>query len=193
LQKEIKKILIFEKEILDYVSQMLKIKINAKRIRIHGDYHLKQILFTGKDFIIINFEGPASVPFSERRIKRSAFRDVASMIWSFHYAAYVASYSEDIKSKNEIARLEQSAQQWWFYIGNKFLTSYFNMVKDSDFLPKDQNEIEFLFHFYLLEKILNETTVCLANGSPWLNIPVKGLLYFKTYIESKSGRIINLD
>ena len=185
LQKEAKKVLEFEEEMIDYIALILKDKINAKRIRIHGDYHLKQILFTGKDFIVTNFEGPVSMPLNERRMKRVALRDVASMVWSFYFAAYVASFTEDIQTKAEIAKSEQFAQQWWLYIGNRFLHSYLKSTGNSDFLPNDKNEIEYLFHFYLLEKILLELTNCLTENSPWLNIPFKGLQYMKKYLRDK--------
>ena len=186
LQKEAKKILMFEEEVIDYIALILKNKIDAKRIRIHGDYHLKQVLFTGKDFIITNFEGPVSMPLSERRMKRAALRDVASMVWSFHFAAFVASFTEDAQTKAEIARSEQFARQWWLYIGNRFLSSYLKYTQNSDFLPKDKDEFEYLFHFYLLEKILLELTNCLTESSPWLNIPFKGLQYMKMYLKGKT-------
>ncbi|MGA9291483.1 MAG: maltose alpha-D-glucosyltransferase [Ignavibacteriaceae bacterium] len=186
LQTEAKKVLEFEEEIIDYIALILRDKINAKRIRIHGDFHLRQILFTGKDFIITNFEGPSSMPFSERRMKRGALRDVASIIWSFHFAAFVASFTEDIQNKAEIAKSEQFASQWWLFIGNRFLNSYLDNVNHSDFLPEEKDEVQYLFHFYLLEKILQELTNCLKENSPWLNIPFKGLQYMKRFLKDKN-------
>ena len=58
----------------------------GQRIRCHGDYHLGQLLFTGKDFVVIDFEGETARTIGERRIKRSPLRDVASMVRSLDYA-----------------------------------------------------------------------------------------------------------
>ena len=63
-------------------------KIDAYKTRIHGDYHLGQVLFNGRDFYIIDFEGEPMHSISERRLKKTPFKDVAGMIRSFHYAAY---------------------------------------------------------------------------------------------------------
>ena len=63
-------------------------------MRIHGDLHLGQILYTGKDFAIIDFEGEPARPLSERRLKRAGLRDVAGMLRSFHYAALTSTIEQ---------------------------------------------------------------------------------------------------
>ncbi len=79
-----------EPEILSRVARLLRRRIVCSKIRTHGDFHLGQVLNTGKDFVFIDFEGEPSRSLSERKMKRCALCDVAGMIRSFHYAAHTA-------------------------------------------------------------------------------------------------------
>src|SRR2546430_7735712 len=81
------KVLDLQQEVLNRFRTVLSRKIAAKRTRIHGDFHLGQVLYTGKDYVIIDFEGEPARPLTERRIKRSPIRDVAAVLPSFHFAA----------------------------------------------------------------------------------------------------------
>ena len=77
--------------VVQVFDAFLSQRVGAVRIRCHGHLHLGQFLYTGKDFMIIDFEGESARPMSERRRKRSALRDVAAMTQSFHYAAMLGS------------------------------------------------------------------------------------------------------
>jgi maltose alpha-D-glucosyltransferase/alpha-amylase len=153
-------------------------KISAARIRCHGDYHLGQVLYTGKDFVIIDFEGEPARSLSERRIKRSPLRDVAGMIRSFKYAAHSAllhQASLGLKSE-DISALQHWAQFWHVWVSSCFLISYLNGVDQAKLLPDDQEQRRILLDTYLLEKALYEIGYELNNRPDWLEVPIQGVL-----------------
>ncbi|MEP0891454.1 maltose alpha-D-glucosyltransferase [Leptolyngbya sp. PL-A3] len=142
---------------LDRFRLILDQKISAMRTRYHGEYHLGQVLYTGKDFFIIDFEGDPSRNVSERRMKRSPLRDVASMLQSFYYAASVAFQSElesGIIHSEQSAQMQQWVQFWISWVSAAFLHSYLTTARNGTFLPKTQQELKALLDNYLLEKAI---------------------------------------
>src|SRR5256885_5326715 len=99
-RNEAREVLAAEKEILAREKRLLDRRTNAAKIRIHGDYHLGQLLYTGKDFVILDFEGEPARPLSDRKMKRSALRDVAGMMRSFQYAAYSALWQPAMREED---------------------------------------------------------------------------------------------
>lgn len=175
VRKEAVEILASEQEILSRLNKILKGKISAKKIRIHGDYHLGQVLFTGKDFVIIDFEGEPARALSERRLKRSALRDVAGMIRSFHYAAYSALIQHTSIRPEDTPLLESWVEPWYHYVSGVFLRSYLNTVGKADFVPKNRDELDILLQAFILEKAIYELGYELNNRPDWVNIPIKGI------------------
>ena len=104
-------------------QQTLERHASASKIRIHGDYHLGQALYTGKDFVILDFEGEPARPLSERKLKRSALRDVAGMMRSFQYAAYSALWQPAMRAE-DVPFLERWADLWYRQMSATFLESY---------------------------------------------------------------------
>ena len=158
---------------------MLSRKIIAKRTRIHGDYHLGQVLYTGKDYVIIDFEGDPTRPLTERRIKRSPIRDVAGMLRSFHYAAYTSLFGHlgsAMVRTADIAALEPWARLWSIWIGSTFLKSYLEYAMPGGFLPTTRDELKILLSIYLFEKVLYELGYELENRPDWVRIPLIGIL-----------------
>jgi maltose alpha-D-glucosyltransferase/alpha-amylase len=154
-------------------------RISGTRIRIHGDYQLGNVLFTGNDAIIQNFDGPAGRPLSERRIKRPALRDVASMISSLHYAAHAVSYGYVpgvVKGREQVARIDRWAENWHLWVSATFLQGYLENARGKDFLPGTENETEILLRAHLIEKALLEIAYELEHRPEWVGIPVHGLL-----------------
>src|SRR6476619_3236189 len=115
-------------EILERFKNIFRHKMDTLKIRTHGDYHLGQVLFTGKDFVILDFEGEPARSYSERRLKRSPLRDVAGMIRSFHYAAYGGLHLNERLQPEERAKLIPFAEQWYHYMRGFFMQAYLETV-----------------------------------------------------------------
>ena len=154
-------------------------RIQAMRIRQHGDFHLGQVLYTGKDFVIIDFEGQPERPLTERRLKKSALRDVASMIRSFQYAAYAALFGKiaGITARPDLAPLLESLAAFWSeWVSATYLKSYFHMAGDRSFIPGTAAERRLLLDVFLLEKALQEVHYDLMNRPDWARIPLRGIV-----------------
>ena len=111
--------LALEPDILKVMRQICDRPLNVARIRQHGDYHLGQLLYTGRDFLIIDFEGEPSVSISERRLKHSPLKDVASMVQSFHYAGFAAllNHVERRTLSNDQLQTMASWARFWSRMG----------------------------------------------------------------------------
>ena len=166
-----------QKQILQQFEPVRVEKIDTLKIRIHGDYHLGQVLFTGKDFVIIDFEGEPSRPLSERKIKRSVFRDISGMLRSFDYAAFsVLQQGNSIIRPEERLALEPWADRWSFYVGQHFIDSYFEKTRGSDIVPAEPKQREHLMRAYLMNKAVYELNYELNNRPDWASIPLRGIL-----------------
>jgi maltose alpha-D-glucosyltransferase/alpha-amylase len=164
-----------EKDILSVFYSLLETRITATKLRFHGDFHLGQVLRTGKDFCIIDFEGEPARPLSERRLKTSPIRDVACMIRSFHYAAHSALRSYGSIRPEDIDRLEVWADAWYVAVSGTYLNSYLFTVEDAAFVPKDRKEFEMLLRCFLLEKAVYEVGYELNSRPDWVSIPIRGI------------------
>jgi maltose alpha-D-glucosyltransferase/alpha-amylase len=154
-------------------------KIDAVRIRCHGDFHLGQVLYTGKDFVIIDFEGEPARPVSERRIKRSPLRDVAGMLRSFDYAAHVALLNwreRGLVSDADHLYLESWAGYWSKCAGAAFICGYKTSTEGTRLLPADTARLKDLLDFYVLDKAVYELGYELNNRPEWVSIPIGGII-----------------
>jgi maltose alpha-D-glucosyltransferase/alpha-amylase len=149
-------------------------KIDAVRIRTHGDYHLGQVLFTGNDFFIIDFEGEPTRSMGERRLKQSPLRDVAGMLRSFHYAA-VAALQHGRQREGDVPNLIPWADAWHLWVQSGFLGAYLERTRGSAFIPKRYRELAVLLDFFLIEKCTYELAYELNNRPDWIEIPLNGL------------------
>ncbi len=164
-----------EKEILDRVGRLIGEKILTDKIRIHGDYHLGQVLYTGRDFIIIDFEGEPARALSERKLKRSPLRDIAGMLRSFHYAAYTALSQRIAVRPVDIPTVSPWADMWYEYVSRVFLQSYLTTVNGASFVPADRVGFEILLESFLLDKAIYEVGYEANNRPDWIMIPLRGI------------------
>jgi maltose alpha-D-glucosyltransferase / alpha-amylase len=154
-------------------------KVSGYRIRCHGDFHLGQVLYTGNDFIITDFEGEPIRPLSERRLKRSPLRDVAGMLRSYHYAANAALIEHAERSHmrpSERTAMDWWAQCWYAYVSAAFLNGYLTVMAPTGVLPSDPDELAKLLDIYVLEKAIYELGYELGNRPGWAPIPLNGVL-----------------
>ena len=153
-------------------------KIVGMRVRCHGDYHLGQVLYTGNDFVIIDFEGEPARHLGERRIKRSPLRDVAGMIRSFNYAAHAALHGEasTVLRPEDLPVLKEWARSWYLWVSATFLKSYWEIMADTPILPQSREGIKVILGAYLLDKALYEVNYELNNRPDWVGLPLQGIL-----------------
>src|SRR5438067_4708638 len=172
-------VLDLQAEVLSRFRAVLSRKITAQRTRIHGDFHLGQVLYTGKDYVIIDFEGEPARPLTERRIKKTPIRDVAGMLRSFHYAAYTSLFghlgSANVRPE-DLAAVEPWARLWNVWVSSTFLNSYLEHAASVEFLPENREELNILLNIYLFEKALYELGYELNNRPDWVRIPLTGIL-----------------
>jgi len=167
-----------EPQILHRFKDFLDLETGALRIRCHGDYHLGQVLYTGEDFVISDFEGEPARPIRERRMKHSPLMDVAGMLRSFHYAPYVALSRQrsDMLPEGGAERLEAWIRFWSGWVSVVFMNAYLEIAGRASFLPGSPAEFQVLFDAYLLEKAVYEIRYELNNRPAWVKIPIRAVL-----------------
>ena len=160
--------------VVERLREALTEPLGALRMRTHGDYHLGQVLHTGRDFVIIDFEGEPARPMSERRMKRSPLIDVAGMIRSFDYAAITALHQGTVRPE-DMADLFPWAHYWYRLVSATFLRSYLEEAKNGQWLPRRPEALSRLFEIFLFEKAAYELRYELNNRPTWVGIPLRGL------------------
>jgi trehalose synthase-fused probable maltokinase len=175
---KVERVLAGEPRIIERFHAALGRPVRAVRTRIHGDYHLGQVLYTGSDFVIIDFEGEPARPLSQRRLKRSPLQDVAGMLRSFHYAAHaplLASIGSVNVDDNNREKLNGWAEVWAKWVSDRYLEEYLRTARGAEFLPPSNEEISALLQLHVLEKAVYELGYELNNRPGWVAIPLEGI------------------
>jgi maltose alpha-D-glucosyltransferase/alpha-amylase len=176
VQSDAQQILERERDLRQRFRRLRDQRVTALRIRIHGDYHLGQVLYTGKDFVIIDFEGEPARPLSVRRMKRSPLRDVAGMLRSLHYAAYAVLLDQTAGRPEDTAALEAWARLWYLRVSALFLYAYQTEAAQDALLPVKPEDFQVLLEAYLLDKALYELQYELNSRPDWVKVPLQGIL-----------------
>jgi maltose alpha-D-glucosyltransferase/alpha-amylase len=145
------------------------LKTSVPLIRCHGDYHLGQVLCTGADFIITDFEGEPARSLAERRKKHPALVDIAGMVRSFHYVPFAS-------LKDQGGGHSPWASFWSDWASAAFLKGYLATATGAEFWPRNPEDVRLLLDIYQVEKALYELRYELNNRPDWVEIPLYGLV-----------------
>ncbi len=154
-------------------------RINAARIRIHGDLHLGQALYTGKDFVFIDFEGDPARPLSERRLKRSPLRDVAGMMDSFYHASHRVLFGEApgvYPQPESLNTIEAWAKKWYGWASSEYLASYLATPGIGELMPQEREQVQFMLDVFLIDLALKKLSFELAHAPERIRVPAHALL-----------------
>ncbi|MGO4911827.1 trehalose synthase [Leeuwenhoekiella sp. W20_SRS_FM14] len=162
---------IIRKQLLDFDEDKLK----SERIRIHGDYHLGQILVQGHDFYIIDFEGEPESTIRDRKVKQPPIKDIAGIFRSFNYAIYATIFNNENELDFSQEALFKIADVLYSHIVGVFLKTYITEVQTANLNIGYIKEIEFLLQYCLLEKAVYELGYELNARPTWAIIPLKGI------------------
>ncbi|TBN03992.1 trehalose synthase [Hyunsoonleella flava] len=147
-------------------------KLKGQRIRVHGDYHLGQILVKDNDFYILDFEGEPESTIRDRKVKQPPLKDVAGLFRSFHYAIYTTIFNQYKDNSHEFFA---AAELLYDYTVGIFLGTYITKVRDANLNIGYNQERIFLLKYALLEKAVYELGYELNSRPKWAIIPLKGI------------------
>ncbi len=170
-----------DRAVLEMFRKLTSLPVGVPRIRIHGDYHLGQVLWTGKDFIIIDFEGEPLRSVGERRLKRSPMRDVAGMVRSFDYASWTALRLHRKLLPPETGSSERDvpgAKLWSGWLSREFVRAYTVRLRElrEDLVWENLAETELVLRCWVLEKALYEVSYELNSRPDWVEIPLRAIV-----------------
>lgn len=176
LRQALKEVLSAEKDFLAYMQKTLESgKVPAKKTRIHGNFKLDKLLFTGRDFIITDYEGEVEYPISVRRLKHCALKDVASLLSSFHFAVFKGYlHRKEFVPVNENF-LRPLAEHWFQRVSQAFLNGYLPVMEGKGLIPAEEEQVRDLLNIFTLEKAVEELRLFAHREPGSLVIPVKAL------------------
>lgn len=173
---DIRQLLSDKEKLLKILSAVESLNPSGGLTRIHGDYHLGQVLISEGDVMIVDFEGEPQRGLEERRSKTSPLRDVAGMLRSFDYLAWAA-----LEHRREVTGTVTDAEQqrallWRDQAAMAFMRAYNERASHTPTHPTDEKTVRGLLRLFTIQKAIYEIGYEAANRPAWLSIPVRGLL-----------------
>jgi len=147
----------------------------GRKTRLHGDYHLGQVLLVQNDFVITDFEGEPNRTMEERAAKQSPLKDVAGMLRSFDYAMHAALFKYIAERPDAREAVEPAGRQWLAHAIKAFLDGYDHVARGGG-LASPRKEMNGLLELFVLEKAVYELKYEVDNRPDWVRIPLNGLL-----------------
>ncbi|MDX1542650.1 MAG: trehalose synthase [Christiangramia sp.] len=164
-----------KKEIREHFLNFNWTRMKSERIRIHGDYHLGQVLVHDDDFFLLDFEGEPESTIQDRKVKQPPLKDVAGMFRSFHYAIYSTIFNSDDSFSTSQEELFKAGEILYKYMIGVFMETYVHKVQSENLNIGYKQEIEFLLDYCLLEKAVYELGYELNSRPRWTIIPLRGI------------------
>ncbi len=165
----------------DFVAEFQTRSFDSLRVRVHGDFHLEQVLVVPDgdwqtDFVMIDFEGEPESSIAERKIKHSPLKDVAGAIRSYHYAVCSKLFNARETDAINPEHLQRVSDRWFYLIRDTFLNAYLDEFGAPHPLFANNNETNFLLLVYLLEKAVYELGYEISYRPTWVKIPLRGII-----------------
>jgi len=164
-----------KKEIREHFLNFNWTRMKSERIRIHGDYHLGQVLVDHDDFYLLDFEGEPESTIQDRKVKQPPLKDVAGMFRSFHYAIYSTIFNNDGSFSTSQEDMFDAGEVLYKYMIGVFMETYVHKVQSENLNIGYKQEIEFLLDYCLLEKAVYELGYELNSRPRWTIIPLRGI------------------
>jgi maltose alpha-D-glucosyltransferase/alpha-amylase len=158
-----------------HINALTELDEPGLKARVHGDYHLGQVLHTSRGWMILDFEGEPARSLEERRAKQSPLKDVAGMLRSFSYASFAVLFERTEPGSDEWLRLRPWAHCWEQLAREHFLSGYLTKSHEGNFLPADVGDLALLLDFFEIDKALYELGYERGHRPEWMRIPLEGL------------------
>jgi len=167
-------LLLARDKLLQRIDSLGMQDVAALKIRVHGDYHLGQVLVARNDFVIVDFEGEPTRTLAERREKQSPLRDVAGMLRSFAYARHAALQRGSAQTSDDCSKWDSLLQEWERATRETFVRVY-DEVARACHLYESFAAVQPLIVLFEIEKALYELRYELGSRPDWAPIPLRAL------------------